>query len=337
MADPLPDGAEALLLPVTAGTDGDGVEPREGAVQAAVRYGIDFGDLAERSGAGGAPGDATSVVLPRPHGATQLPWTGLPDRLAFIGVGDRSPAALRRAGAAVSRVTRGLGPWSPRSPPVPFRAASGLRRGLPARRLPPPHPRCQAQPAGPGAGAGAARRRRGGRPPGRGRRSGELDRAGARGHAVGHQEPRVAGRACHRARPGRRPRGRGARREGARRAGLRRAARRRVGLGHPAAAGPGDVPARGGAGRAARPSRRGRQGHHVRHRRPVDQAAHRHGLDEDRHDRRRGGARHGARRRGGAGPARGHGPAGARGERRRRRPRTGPATSSPCVAAPPSR
>ncbi|MCB2176647.1 MAG: leucyl aminopeptidase family protein [Actinomycetales bacterium] len=109
VADPLPEGAEALLLPVTAGTDGDGVEPREGAVEAAVRYGIDFGDLAERSGAGGTPGDATTVVLPRPHGATQLPWTGLPHRLAFIGVGDRSPAALRRAGAAVSRVTRGLG------------------------------------------------------------------------------------------------------------------------------------------------------------------------------------------------------------------------------------
>jgi leucyl aminopeptidase len=108
VADELPEDADVLLLPVAPGPDGDGVEPREGAVEAAVRYGIDLGDLAERSGAGGSGGDAVSVVLPRPHGATVLPWSGLPHRLVLVGVGDRGPAALRRAGAAVARTTRGV-------------------------------------------------------------------------------------------------------------------------------------------------------------------------------------------------------------------------------------
>ncbi|MDO8106890.1 leucyl aminopeptidase family protein [Isoptericola sp. b441] len=107
MADALPDGAEALLLPVTAGSDG--VEPREGAVEAAVRYRIDLGDLAERSGATGAAGDVAAIVLPRGHGDVALPWTDLPHRLGLVGVGDGTATSLRRAGAAVARATRGWG------------------------------------------------------------------------------------------------------------------------------------------------------------------------------------------------------------------------------------
>jgi leucyl aminopeptidase len=105
----VPDGADTLLLPVAPGGDGDGVEPREGAVEAAVRYGIDLGDLAERTGTRGTAGDFATVVLPRPHGGATMPWSGLPDRLVLVGVGDRSTTALRRAGAAVARATRGFG------------------------------------------------------------------------------------------------------------------------------------------------------------------------------------------------------------------------------------
>lgn len=101
------DGVEALALPVAQGEDG--VEPRSGAVDAAVRYGADLGDLAERSGAKGGAGDVTTVVLPRGHGSVTLPWTGLPHRLVLVGVGDGSRTSARRAGAAVARATRGLG------------------------------------------------------------------------------------------------------------------------------------------------------------------------------------------------------------------------------------
>ncbi|WP_263508500.1 leucyl aminopeptidase family protein [Actinotalea sp. M2MS4P-6] len=107
VADDPFDGVAALVLPLAPGEDG--VEPREGVVDAAVRYGIDLGDLADRNGAGGAAGDVAAVDLPRPHGARTLPWDALPLRLVFVGVGDGGVTALRRAGAAVARSTRGLG------------------------------------------------------------------------------------------------------------------------------------------------------------------------------------------------------------------------------------
>lgn len=104
--EPLTDAA-ALVLPVAPGEDG--VEPRDGVVDAAVRYGIDLGDLADRAGADGGAGKSARVDLPRPHGSAPLPWHGLPLRLVLVGVGDGSATALRRAGAAVARSTRGLG------------------------------------------------------------------------------------------------------------------------------------------------------------------------------------------------------------------------------------
>lgn len=107
VADEPFEDTSALVLPLAPGEDGP--EPREGVVDAAVRYGVDLGDLAERNGAGGAAGDAATLDLPRPHGSTPLPWDGLPLRLVLVGVGDSGSTALRRAGAAVARSTRGLG------------------------------------------------------------------------------------------------------------------------------------------------------------------------------------------------------------------------------------
>lgn len=101
---------DALVLPVApAGEEDDGVQPRAGVADAAVRYGIDLGDLAERSGLTGAAGESHTVHLPRASGGTgPLPWADLPARIVLVGTGTGSPRDLRRAGAAVARATRGL-------------------------------------------------------------------------------------------------------------------------------------------------------------------------------------------------------------------------------------
>lgn len=112
-SDVLTDGLDALLVPVVPATDDadehDGVQPRAGATEAAVRYGIDLGDLAERLRADGSAGSAHTIQLPRGAGAAALPWDGLPPRLVLVGVGAGTPTDLRRAGAAVARATAGLG------------------------------------------------------------------------------------------------------------------------------------------------------------------------------------------------------------------------------------
>ena len=102
---------DALVLPVAPGADGDeGVQPRHGTVEAAVRYGVDLADLADRHDADGSAGSVHTIHLPRPlGGARELPWSGLPARVLLVGVGGGTPADLRKAGAAVARATRGLG------------------------------------------------------------------------------------------------------------------------------------------------------------------------------------------------------------------------------------
>lgn len=109
----LTEGLDALCVPVVPaaddGEDGDGVQPRTGATEAAVRYGIDLGDLAERLRADGSAGSAHTIQLPRGAGATALPWDALPPRLVLVGVGSGTPRDLRRAGAAVARAGAGLG------------------------------------------------------------------------------------------------------------------------------------------------------------------------------------------------------------------------------------
>ena len=91
---PGPDDAEEAAHPVP--------EPRRGAVEAAVRYGVDVADRARRARVTGRAGDI--LVVERPHGAAELPG-----KLVFVGVGTESPAALRKAGAALARATRGAG------------------------------------------------------------------------------------------------------------------------------------------------------------------------------------------------------------------------------------
>lgn len=106
----LEPGVDALVVPVAPPAEaGDGVQPRAGTAEAAARYGIDLGDLAERLGADGSAGSAHTVQLPRAVGAEPLPWDGLPPRLVLVGVGEQTPTDLRRAGAAIARATTGLG------------------------------------------------------------------------------------------------------------------------------------------------------------------------------------------------------------------------------------
>ncbi len=67
-------------------------------------YGTDLAALARRSDAGTSAGSVTKVTLPEVSGA---PWTQLPDRLIFAGIGDGGAVAFRRAGAAIARAGSG--------------------------------------------------------------------------------------------------------------------------------------------------------------------------------------------------------------------------------------
>ncbi|MBI9115178.1 leucyl aminopeptidase family protein [Sanguibacter sp. YZGR15] len=103
---------DAVLVAVGAPVEGDDeLQPRAGTTDAAVRYGIDLAELAERADFSGAAGTVHTIDLPRPHrsGRTTLPWQGLPSRVVLVGVGRETTTDLRRAGAAVARATRGLG------------------------------------------------------------------------------------------------------------------------------------------------------------------------------------------------------------------------------------
>ncbi|MEV7973232.1 leucyl aminopeptidase family protein [Cellulomonas sp. NPDC089187] len=102
---------DAVAVPVApAAPDDTDLQPRQGTAEAAARYGIDLAELAERAGLTGAAGEAWTLLLPRPVGsaAAALPWQSLPRRVVLVGVGNGSPLALRRAGAALARATRGL-------------------------------------------------------------------------------------------------------------------------------------------------------------------------------------------------------------------------------------
>lgn len=102
---------DAVAVPVApAAPDDTDLQPRQGTAEAAARYGVDMAELAERAGLTGAAGEAWTLLLPRPVGsaAAELPWQSLPRRVVLVGVGDSSPLALRRAGAALARATRGL-------------------------------------------------------------------------------------------------------------------------------------------------------------------------------------------------------------------------------------
>ncbi len=94
--------ADVLALPVTPGPDG-GVPllGTEDTTALAALAGIDIDPLSllERHGATGAAGEVVTHALPGEE----------PDWLVLLGVGDQTPADLRRAGAALARATTGRG------------------------------------------------------------------------------------------------------------------------------------------------------------------------------------------------------------------------------------
>ena len=76
-------------------------QPRRGAVETALWYGV---DVAARAATAGVTGKAGETLLVEPPSSK----TGeLPAKLIFVGVGDESVQSLRRAGAALARATKG--------------------------------------------------------------------------------------------------------------------------------------------------------------------------------------------------------------------------------------
>src|SRR5450759_4664986 len=92
----------AIALPIAPPADGETeVQPRGETTAAAIRYGLDLADLAERAGLKGTAGESHPVHLPRSLAGRgpALRWDGLPERIILLGIGGGSPTDLRRAGA----------------------------------------------------------------------------------------------------------------------------------------------------------------------------------------------------------------------------------------------
>lgn len=111
--DPRPDEgvdvlAVAMAQPPAGGAGEEDTEegqhptpqPRRGAVEAAVRYGIDVAARAQTAKVSGKAGELLVVEPPRDR-------QELPGRLIYVGVGAGTDADLRRAGAALARATMG--------------------------------------------------------------------------------------------------------------------------------------------------------------------------------------------------------------------------------------
>ncbi|WP_029290514.1 M17 family metallopeptidase [Cellulomonas sp. HZM] len=110
--DLLDDGSvDAIAVPLVPAVEGEhGAQPGEGAADVSALYGIDLAEIADRVGLTGASGESYVLQLPRAVGsAVQLPWQALPPRVVLLGLGARSAADLRHAGAALARASRGLG------------------------------------------------------------------------------------------------------------------------------------------------------------------------------------------------------------------------------------
>ncbi|MDR3201866.1 MAG: leucyl aminopeptidase family protein [Bifidobacteriaceae bacterium] len=104
-------GRGVLAIPVAPGVDGEEIQPRASTVDAAVRYGIDLAEYAERRRFDGAAGSALVVDLPVVHAShsAALPWHGLASTVILAGVGGSSADDLRRAGGAIARASAGRG------------------------------------------------------------------------------------------------------------------------------------------------------------------------------------------------------------------------------------
>lgn len=104
-------GVSVLVVPIgTSGVPGVSSgnsderatpQPRQGAAEAAARYDVDVAVLAEVNSVTGRAAEILAVTAPRRE-------PGLPQRLLFLGVGDESPASLRKAGAALAKATFGV-------------------------------------------------------------------------------------------------------------------------------------------------------------------------------------------------------------------------------------
>lgn len=106
------DEVDAIAVGVGAPVVGDDeLQPRAGTVHASARYRIDLAELAERAHFKAAPGSTHVIDLPVTHrgSGAVLPWQGLPLRIILMGVGTGSDEELRTAGAALAKVSAGLG------------------------------------------------------------------------------------------------------------------------------------------------------------------------------------------------------------------------------------
>jgi leucyl aminopeptidase len=99
-------GADVLAVPVARSTSGEGVQPRAGAADAAVAYGLDLADVCERASFTAAAGAVLTVSGARPVTSAGVP-AGLPPVLVLVGTGNGGERDLRRAGAALARAVRG--------------------------------------------------------------------------------------------------------------------------------------------------------------------------------------------------------------------------------------
>ena len=98
-------GADLLAVPVASPAQGeDEPQPRAGAADAAAAYGIDLAAVCESEHFSGSAGSVVGLAVGALGGTTELP-----PRLLLVGVGDGGPVALRRAGAALARASRGRG------------------------------------------------------------------------------------------------------------------------------------------------------------------------------------------------------------------------------------
>lgn len=89
-------GADVVAVPVRPGPDG----PVVGTGRDEVAAGIDVAKVLTAEDAKGDAGEVVDVVVPAGPG-------GGVSRVLFVGVGDATPRAFRRAGAAVARRARG--------------------------------------------------------------------------------------------------------------------------------------------------------------------------------------------------------------------------------------
>ncbi|GAB7190307.1 hypothetical protein NUM3379_10130 [Kineococcus sp. NUM-3379] len=78
--------------------DGPGVQPRPGAADAALRYGLRFEEACAAERVSGAAGQVVRLPVQAPEGS--------PRALYAVGVGESAPADLRRAAAALARAVR---------------------------------------------------------------------------------------------------------------------------------------------------------------------------------------------------------------------------------------